>query len=84
MSKQDLKDVDTFAPTILPDEVKDKSVLILTADDVQDLEFFYPYYRLIEEGYHVDVASPNGGTVKGKAGWEIQNTRHKQHRPGGI
>ncbi len=71
-----LKDIDTFAPTFLPDRTANKSVLILVADDVQELEFYYPYYRLIEEGFDVDVASPNGGTVKGESGWEIQNTRN--------
>ena len=73
---KDMKDIDTFAPTLLPDTTTGKSVLILVAKDVQDLEFFYPYYRLLEEGYNVDIASPEGGDVKGEAGWEIKNTRH--------
>lgn len=75
MAHKDLKDVDTFKPT-LEAKKSNKSVLIVTADDVQDLEFFYPYYRLVEEGYNVDIASPDGGDVKGKAGWKIQNTRN--------
>ena len=33
-------------------------VLILTGDAAEDLEFFYPYQRLLEEGYEVDVAAP--------------------------
>lgn len=44
----------------------DKAVLIVTADKTEDLEFFYPYYRFIEEGYRVDVATPDGGSFKGK------------------
>ena len=70
------KDIDTFAPTYLPEHTSHKSVLIITDDEVQELEFFYPYYRLLEEGYNVDIATPKGGTVKGQAGWEIQNTRN--------
>lgn len=34
-------------------------VLILTGDAAEDLEFFYPYQRLLEEGYEVDVAAPS-------------------------
>ena len=33
--------------------------LILVASDVEDLEFFYPYYRLQEEGWEIDVATPD-------------------------
>lgn len=33
-------------------------VLILTGDAAEDLEFFYPYQRLTEEGYEVVVAAP--------------------------
>jgi protease I len=52
-----------------------KSVLILTADDTQDLEFFYPYYRLIEEGYKVDVVTPKGGEFKAKNGFGLKETK---------
>lgn len=34
-------------------------VLILTGDAVEALEIFYPYYRLLEEGHEVTIASPN-------------------------
>src|SRR6185312_11228459 len=33
-------------------------VLILTGDAAEDLEVFYPYQRLLEEGYDVKVAAP--------------------------
>lgn len=36
-------------------------VLILTGDAAETLEVFYPYQRLQEEGYEVDIAAP---TVK--------------------
>lgn len=46
--------------------------LILIADNVEDCEFFYPYYRLQEEGIEVDVASPNGERIVGKHGYDFQ------------
>jgi protease I len=54
---------------------KGQSVLILTANDTQDLEFFYPYYRFIEAGYSVDVATPKGGEFKGKMGMGLKDTK---------
>ena len=34
-------------------------VLILTGDAAESLEVMYPYQRLLEEGYEVDVAGPS-------------------------
>jgi protease I len=34
-------------------------VLIITGDAAEDLEFFYPYQRLLEAGYEVHVAAPH-------------------------
>ncbi len=42
--------------------------VIITAPGFQDEEFVYPYYRLKEEGYEVDVATKDGQTVTGKYG----------------
>lgn len=33
-------------------------VLILTGDAAESLEVMYPYQRLLEEGYEVDIAAP--------------------------
>lgn len=52
-----------------------KKVLILTADKVEDLEFFYPYYRLIEAGCDVTVATPKGGAFKGKHRLGLPNSQ---------
>lgn len=41
---------------------------ILVAQNFQDEEVVYPYYRLLEEGFQVDVASPDGQIVHGKYG----------------
>ncbi len=48
--------------------------LILAADGVEDSEFFYPYYRLQEEGIEVDVASPDGAKITGKHGCSFETS----------
>ena len=35
------------------------TVLILTGDAAESLEVMYPYQRLLEEGYEVDIAGPS-------------------------
>ena len=45
-----------------------KRAVIITAANFQDEEFVYPYYRLLEEGYKVDVATPGKENVTGKYG----------------
>lgn len=35
-----------------------KKVLIVTGDAVEALEIYYPYYRLLEEGFDVTIAAP--------------------------
>jgi len=45
-----------------------KRVVIITGPNFQDEEFIYPYYRLLEEGYSVDVATPDKVIVYGKYG----------------
>ena len=49
--------------------------LIITGKQVQDQEFIYPYYRLQEEGYEVDVAVRGKETVFGAIGIKIVPTR---------
>lgn len=60
---------DSYAAAPLPTRLRKESyVAILTADNVEDIEFFYPYYRLNEAGYLVDVITPKGGRFSGKHG----------------
>ena len=42
--------------------------VIITAQNFQDEEFTYPYYRMKEEGWEVDVATPDQMEVFGKYG----------------
>ena len=46
--------------------------LILVASDVEDIEFFYPYYRLQEEGWEIDVATPDGRKMVGTHGYDFE------------
>lgn len=45
--------------------------LIITANDFEDMEVFYPYYRLLEEGIEVEIVSDDSQKIKGKHGYEI-------------
>ncbi|SMH44259.1 protease I [Rathayibacter oskolensis] len=47
-------------------------IAILTADRVEDVEFFYPYYRFTEAGYDVDVLTPSGAEVTGYKGLALR------------
>ncbi len=51
------------------------AVLILTTNDVEDLEFFYPYYRFIEENLSVDIVTPKGGAFAGKKGLGLKESK---------
>jgi protease I len=46
--------------------------LILVADGFEDLEMFYPLYRLREERIHVTVAAPGGQVVTGQHGYKVE------------
>ncbi len=66
---------DIHAAAPIPERLrKAERVLIITADNTEDTEFFYPYYRLTEDGYQVDVATPDGGAFKAKHGLGLQDT----------
>ena len=45
-----------------------KRVVIIVAQNFQDEEFVYPYYRVQEEGFHLEVATPGGQNMIGKYG----------------
>lgn len=46
--------------------------LIISADNFEDSELLFPYYRLQEEDIQVDVASMRKGKIRGKHGYEVQ------------
>lgn len=45
--------------------------LIISADNFEDTELLFPYYRLKEAGIEVTVASMRHGAIKGKHGYEV-------------
>lgn len=50
-------------------------VLIISADNFEDTELLVPYYRMLEEGHAVDIASIKKGTIRGKRGYEVEANR---------
>jgi protease I len=51
--------------------MKDCSAIILTADQFEDMEVFFPYFRLLEEGVEVHVAAPSKETIHGEHGYAL-------------
>ena len=49
-----------------------KKAVILTADKFEDMELFFPLFRLIEAGWHVDVAAPKKKEISGEHGYSIE------------
>jgi protease I len=45
--------------------------LIISADHFEDSELLVPYYRLLEEGIEVDIASIARGKINGKHVYEV-------------
>jgi protease I len=58
---------------VTKEEVMIRAVII-TGPGFQDEEFVYPYYRLKEEGYEVEIAAKDGQTVYGKYGVPARTT----------
>lgn len=51
-----------------------KVVLIVVGQGVEDSEAFYPYYRLLEEGYDVHIVTHNDQPISGKYGMVLEPT----------
>lgn len=49
-------------------------VVIITGPGFEDAEVIYPYYRLQEEGFSVDIVTSNESAVKGKYGYPLMPT----------
>ncbi len=46
-------------------------VLIISADKFEDTGLLVPYYRLIEEGIKVDIASTGKRNIEGNHGYQV-------------
>ena len=49
--------------------------IILTANEFEDMELFFPYFRLLEEGVEVDIAAPHKGVIQGEHGYSLKITK---------
>ncbi|HYC26434.1 MAG TPA: DJ-1/PfpI family protein, partial [Nitrososphaerales archaeon] len=49
-----------------------KRALMLTADKFEDMEVFFPLFRLTEMGWHVDVAAPSMENIGGEHGYSLE------------
>lgn len=47
-------------------------ILFITADRCDDSELFYPYYRLLEEDFEIDIASFQKTKISAKYHFEIE------------
>lgn len=46
--------------------------VVLTADKFEDMEVFFPVFRLIEQGWQVDIAAPDRKEITGEHGYVLQ------------
>jgi protease I len=49
------------------------NAIILTATQFEDMELFYPYFRLLGEGAAVDVVAPRKQKLSGENGYIFEN-----------
>lgn len=50
---------------------KIKKALVLTANRFEDLEVFVPTFRLVEEGWQVDIVAPKKVQLTGENGYQL-------------
>lgn len=50
---------------------KNKAI-VLTADKFEDMEVFFPVFRLMEAGWQVDIAAPNLKEMSGENGYGLK------------
>ncbi len=51
-----------------------KRAVVLTADQFEDMEVYFPIFRLLEAGWHVDIAAPKMQMIIGEHGYPIEPT----------
>jgi protease I len=51
-----------------------KKAIIITADKFEDMEVYFPFFRLIEVGWQVDVAAPTLEEINGEHGYALKPT----------
>ena len=63
------KDVRTMES---PRDRKGRKAIVLTADQFEDMEVFFPVFRLLEEGWQVDIAAPSKEEINGEHGYSLK------------
>ncbi len=53
-------------------EIVGKKAVVLTADEFEDMEVFFPVFRLMEEGVEVTIAAPTRDEIRGENGYSLQ------------
>lgn len=48
-----------------------KKAIVLTADKFEDMEVFFPVFRLLEAGWKVDIAAPKIQEIHGENGYSL-------------
>jgi protease I len=51
---------------------RQKRAIVLTADKFEDMELFFPMFRLLEAGWQVDVAAPTQSNISGEHGYSLK------------
>jgi len=49
-----------------------KKAVVLTADDFEDMEVYFPIFRLLEEGWDVTIAAPTKKVIHGEHGYGLE------------
>lgn len=56
----------------LPKNISKFKAVVLTADKFEDMEVFFPVFRLLEEGWQVDIAAPTMDEMSGENGYDLK------------
>jgi len=56
----------------LPKNKANHKAVVLTADKFEDMEVFFPVFRLLEEGWKVDIAAPAMKEISGENGYVLK------------
>jgi len=49
-----------------------RKAVVLTADQFEDMEVYFPVFRLQEEGWEVTIAAPTMNTITGEHGYGLE------------
>ena len=55
-----------------PDSISKSRAVVLTAETFEDMEVFFPVFRLLEQGWQVDIAAPDRKEITGEHGYILQ------------